>query len=191
MDMVFGAGKSGHVENASGGWGRLVGGNTGEMGAKESWGVGGSVEGARRAPGRRRRGKTQRVEEESSGGIWRKQVASFYWSDGRWNGFFVRHPQPKYTAKMVRVTFLLEEGTTSLQPIRSIFLQNGPQRKTPIDVIILGLGPWYGQVGWSIFKCCFVKYMVEIRVPFYIYKLINSLSWLKYLSKWIKILWSH
>ena len=87
----------------------------------------------------------------------------------------MRHPQPKYTAKMVRVTFLLEEGTTSLQPIRSIFLQNGPQRKTPIGVIILGLGPWYGQVGQSIFKCCFVKYMVEIRVPFYIYKLIKSL----------------
>ena len=31
--------------------------------------------------------------------------------------------------------FLLEEGMTTLQPIRSIVLQNGPQRKTPYDVI--------------------------------------------------------
>ena len=62
-------GRAGHVENASGGRGRLAGGNTGEMGTKESWGVGGSVEGAQRAPRRRRLGKTQRVEEASGGGI--------------------------------------------------------------------------------------------------------------------------
>ena len=44
-----------------------------------------------------------------------------------------------------------------------------------IWLIILGLGPWYGQVGGSIFKCCFVKYMTKLRVPFFIYKLIKSL----------------
>ena len=62
-------GRAGHVENASGGKGRLVGGNTGEKATKESWEVGGSVEGAQRAPRRRRRGKMQRVEEVSGGGI--------------------------------------------------------------------------------------------------------------------------
>ena len=36
-----------------------------------------------------------------------------------------------------RGMFLLKEGMTSLQPIRSIVLQNGPQRKTPYDVIII------------------------------------------------------
>ena len=69
MDMVFGAGKSGACRECK--WReRAVGRREhGRDGRKGELGIGGSVEGELRAPGRRRRGKTQRVEKASSGGI--------------------------------------------------------------------------------------------------------------------------